>query len=387
MLSSIGEGVQTSRRVRVALGLIVADIAKTQVLTEADASGYTTFRAYERATQKIVYRAWRYESEGTGWSFAKTHDWAVMQDDMRNTMRAGYAGAVASALKALGAEAELPYSGGGREIEAMTNEDSLRLVGFFSFIRENSKEEGGKWSTVKARLRIWQLRWKEIKSMAMAFAAKAMKGKGKLLTWIFGPTEEHCFIAGTQVLTIDGEQPIETIEPGQLVWTRDGWRSVLKRHEHEHDGEMIQVTVGGRTVTVTSEHRFWTGRGWVEAGDLRVGQDRMGCKNITTFYYSTIIETNLISNLKGMVYNLAVAGRPEYVAETMMVHNCEDCTRYRGHTYPASMWAAVGALPQSRNLACRGFRCECRLIPSKGPISSGEPRPPRYSLGGRLSLF
>ena len=257
MLSSIGEGGQTSRRVRVALGLIVADIAKTQVLTEADASGYTTFRAYERATQKIVYRAWRYESEGTGWSFAKTHDWAVMQDDMRNTMRAGYAGAVASALKALGAEAELPYSGGGREIEAMTNEDSLRLVGFFSFIRENSKEEGGKWSTVKARLRIWQLRWKEIKSMAMAFAAKAMKGKEKLLTWIFGPTLEHCV----------------------------------------------------------------------------------------------------------------------------------DCTGYRGHTYPASMWAAVGALPQSRNLACRGFRCECRLIPSKGPISSGEPRPPRYSLGGRLSLF
>ena len=58
---------------------------------------------------------------------------------------------------------------------------------------------------------------------------------------------------------------------------------------------------------------------------------------------------------------------------------CSDCLRYEGKIYPAAEWLAVGAVPQSRSLACRGYRCQCRLIPSKGPASSGSPSPPMHA--------
>jgi len=57
------------------------------------------------------------------------------------------------------------------------------------------------------------------------------------------------------------------------------------------------------------------------------------------------------------------------------MEHCNDCATYAGRVHRGSVWASVGAIPQSRSLACHGYNCGCRLVPTDGRASPG--RPPR----------
>lgn len=57
--------------------------------------------------------------------------------------------------------------------------------------------------------------------------------------------------------------------------------------------------------------------------------------------------------------------------------HCSDCGRYAGRVHRGSVWRSVGAHPQSRRLACRGFNCLCRLTMTDARATPG--RPPRPS--------
>jgi len=59
--------------------------------------------------------------------------------------------------------------------------------------------------------------------------------------------------------------------------------------------------------------------------------------------------------------------------------HCVDCLRYHGRVYRASVWKKYGALPQSRNLACGGWRCGCRLVPTDQPCTPGRPPSPMFA--------
>lgn len=56
--------------------------------------------------------------------------------------------------------------------------------------------------------------------------------------------------------------------------------------------------------------------------------------------------------------------------------HCVDCLAYNGRVYRASTWAVVGARPQSSNLACHGFHCDCHLDPTNEPAWKGRPPAP-----------
>ena len=60
--------------------------------------------------------------------------------------------------------------------------------------------------------------------------------------------------------------------------------------------------------------------------------------------------------------------------------HCSDCLTYNGKVFRASIWRKYGAIPQSRWLECSGFRCQCRLEPTRTPVTPGHPR---YPGGGR----
>src|SRR3990172_9709708 len=51
--------------------------------------------------------------------------------------------------------------------------------------------------------------------------------------------------------------------------------------------------------------------------------------------------------------------------------HCKSCLRYNGKVHRGSTWHAAGALPQSHSLECGGFLCDCRLVPTDAPASSG----------------
>jgi hypothetical protein len=58
------------------------------------------------------------------------------------------------------------------------------------------------------------------------------------------------------------------------------------------------------------------------------------------------------------------------------IDHCADCAGYAGKVHRASIWERVGARPQSPDLACHGFRCECRFQPTGERADPGLPARP-----------
>jgi hypothetical protein len=132
-----------------------------------------------------------------------------------------------------------------------------------------------------------------------------------------------CFIAGTKVLTSEGDKPIEEIKLGDAVQT---WNMEKQAAESttvtdllaHHDRYTIVIeTENGKKVTTTVEHPFWTGSAWVPAGILRAnestvfGQDGQPQK-----------VTAVSDGPKANVYNFHVAAPAHnYFVEGLLVHN------------------------------------------------------------------
>ena len=91
-----------------------------------------------------------------------------------------------------------------------------------------------------------------------------------------------CFVKGTLVHTPDGLKPIEDIQVGDLVASKDensgetSWKPVVRLYHH-HDQQILNLTLKRgtgeqETFGVTSEHPFWVvGEGWTKAGELEIG--------------------------------------------------------------------------------------------------------------------
>jgi len=148
----------------------------------------------------------------------------------------------------------------------------------------------------------------------------------------------RCFSAGTNVKTDEGYKTIEDIKVGDMVQTKDeetgevGYHPVEELFQRETE-ETYQVTVKGTTITTTEEHPFWiTGKGWVEAKDLKEGdklQDPDGKE------YP--IEKIEIKNERTTVYNFRVQGVHNYFVTELQIwtHNCG-----RGVNNPTSYYSA-----------------------------------------------
>ena len=87
----------------------------------------------------------------------------------------------------------------------------------------------------------------------------------------------QCFIAGTLVLTEDGEKPIEDIEVGDYVYASDpetgesGYKEVLQTFVNE-SSELVHIHVNGDEIVSTPTHPFYSPqRGWTSAVDLKAG--------------------------------------------------------------------------------------------------------------------
>ncbi len=52
--------------------------------------------------------------------------------------------------------------------------------------------------------------------------------------------------------------------------------------------------------------------------------------------------------------------------------HCRTCAGFHGRVYRWSTWRENGALPQTRRLACGGWRCDCRLETTTAPMSRGK---------------
>ena len=143
-----------------------------------------------------------------------------------------------------------------------------------------------------------------------------------------------CFTAGTLVHTIHGLKPIETIEYGELVWSREefgdkyDYRPVIATKvtpnapiyevKIKHDSGLEE------TFSTTEEHPFWIdGEGWRKASILKSGMkllDKYGNVTATVISQTQLEETDT-------VYNFEVQDFHTYHIGEMgiWVHNADCC--------------------------------------------------------------
>lgn len=79
-----------------------------------------------------------------------------------------------------------------------------------------------------------------------------------------GPSHDWCLAKGTQVLTPDGWRAVEDISVHDQVLTPCGTRTVLRSGIVRGTTEWVSI----KGIRCTPEHRFFTNRGLVEAGEL-----------------------------------------------------------------------------------------------------------------------
>ena len=137
-----------------------------------------------------------------------------------------------------------------------------------------------------------------------------------------------CFVAGTQVQTVNGLVNIEDIQVGDQVYSVDlatgetVISSVAWVQETRYTDATYTIYAGGEEIVTTYEHPFYViGKEWVAAEDLAVGdviKTMTGEVTITDIVY-TELETPV------QVYNFMVDGTHNYlITESgILVHNVQ----------------------------------------------------------------
>lgn len=132
-------------------------------------------------------------------------------------------------------------------------------ISFADQIEANRRSLGGKLGPLYRRAELWINKYGEVKALAQRIACRDQK-----LAWVYDPRKEHCFTAGTPVLTRSGWVPIEKIQKGTEVWTLVGWRNVTRTYDNLYLGPLYKVG----EMTCTAGHPFLTSDGWIDAKRL-----------------------------------------------------------------------------------------------------------------------
>ena len=135
-----------------------------------------------------------------------------------------------------------------------------------------------------------------------------------------------CFVAGTPVLTEDGDKPIEDVTVGDYVWAWDEatgtteLKQVVETYVNE-TSELTHIFVNGEEIVATPTHPFYCPvKGWTDAAHLRAG-DILVLVNGEYVVVEKIQHELLENPVK--VYNFQVQDyHTYYVAESgILVHN------------------------------------------------------------------
>jgi RHS repeat-associated protein len=90
----------------------------------------------------------------------------------------------------------------------------------------------------------------------------------------------YCFVAGTPLLTPDGDKPIEAFREGDWILSRAEDDPVGPVEARRVEAVFVRVAplwvlrVGGRVIRTTAEHPFYVrGKGWIAAKELEAGME------------------------------------------------------------------------------------------------------------------
>ncbi|MBO7527846.1 MAG: hypothetical protein J6T74_08175 [Clostridia bacterium] len=139
-------------------------------------------------------------------------------------------------------------------------------------------------------------------------------------------TYKSCFIAGTQVQTVNGLVNIENIKVGDYVLSynqetgENQYSKVIDIYQNTTD-KLCQIEYGDTKLTSTLTHPYFVEGKWKQAKDVQVGNKLL----LTNGEYITVKNINIFDCEQINVYNLNVDETHTYYAEDVLVHNvCGD---------------------------------------------------------------
>jgi hypothetical protein len=92
--------------------------------------------------------------------------------------------------------------------------------------------------------------------------------------WVLTPDDRTCFLAGTLVMTPNGERPIEALQPGDIVCTQEGQQQLLATTARDYRGVLVlAATTHGRLLIMTADHLVWSRGHWQRADALQIGSE------------------------------------------------------------------------------------------------------------------
>ena len=86
--------------------------------------------------------------------------------------------------------------------------------------------------------------------------------------------------------------------------------------------------------------------------------------------------TNRIGEVRSFALRQAAGNQKLMWVWNPLKEHCDDCLKYNGRVYRASVWEAAGIRPRSGNLACGGWRCGCSFVVTDAPAMPGRPPAP-----------
>lgn len=149
-----------------------------------------------------------------------------------------------------------------------------------------------------------------------------------------------CFRRGTIIRTLEGDKPIESIQVGDKIITHNQrFRPVLNTMINHTDKIYELKTINGQVTYVTEEHPIyvseWQGTDYayptfVKVKDLDIKRHLIVTHNDDEYSvrlggaeYLYTIESLEISDTNEDVYNFEVAEDNTYIANELVVHNCQ----------------------------------------------------------------
>jgi alpha-tubulin suppressor-like RCC1 family protein len=125
------------------------------------------------------------------------------------------------------------------------------------------------------------------------------------------------FVAGTKIKTLSGFKNIENIQINDIVISYDEFSDtfVEDRVTALKQNKSSQTLLLNQSVETTSNHPFYTKRGWVEAGNLELFDDLL-----TDDGFVQLTSIIALSDTK-TVYNFEVEKNHNYIANSYVVHN------------------------------------------------------------------
>lgn len=138
---------------------------------------------------------------------------------------------------------------------------------------------------------------------------------------------DHCFVAGTLIETIDGQKPIENITNKDFVLTRNGYKKVIASGQSGIEKTILLKFSNGASIECTPEHRIFTiGRGFVHADELQYSDlclespSQQIVKKL--FWMKWFIEDTLRQHTQALEDTLSVARNTLSAAKDIITGTC-----------------------------------------------------------------